>query len=391
MVITLLIIEGLIYLPKAKQREDENEKKIISMFSYVAILLGISYTFVFINEFFYIGSLVNGTFYGDAYNTPPVWIFFNFLSVISGFIVFLSIYIIFESILRRTKYLLSILQVSAIILIVILFFTDLNLFEQIVWIILPVGLFSGPLVFLWIARKSSSEFQEMLAVFFIGDMMIILGYSIMLREIKVLGIFPLFIGPLITLIGTLLLGLPVYKPSFFTQKSKFSESIFKLLFAFLIIYTIIFLILGISVIAVPQAPILMAVNFFLQGIVNDIIIIYFLCLRKTKSKDIQEGSKKADSNLLAAFSKPQMLTEEEVSIAKEKQICLVCKNKLGGNIFLCSSCGAFYCFKCSDTLKNMENACWVCDAPFDKTKPVRLSETEKKLEVEVESNKKGDP
>ena len=75
------------------------------------------------------------------------------------------------------------------------------------------------------------------------------------------------------------------------------------------------------------------------------------------------------------FAKPQKVTEEEVSISKEKKICLVCKGKLARyNIFLCPECNTFYCSKCAHALSDLENACWVCEVPFDESKPVRLPE-----------------
>jgi hypothetical protein len=70
------------------------------------------------------------------------------------------------------------------------------------------------------------------------------------------------------------------------------------------------------------------------------------------------------------------ITEEEISISKEKKICLVCKGKLSGfNLaFICSGCDTLYCEKCARTLSTLENACWVCDIPFDESKPVKLPE-----------------
>lgn len=73
--------------------------------------------------------------------------------------------------------------------------------------------------------------------------------------------------------------------------------------------------------------------------------------------------------------RPNQITEEEVSISKEKKICLVCKGKLSGyNIFVCRNCDAFYCENCARALENLENACWVCNEPIDKSKPIRLDE-----------------
>ncbi|MHA2186283.1 MAG: hypothetical protein ACXAAI_14915 [Promethearchaeota archaeon] len=74
--------------------------------------------------------------------------------------------------------------------------------------------------------------------------------------------------------------------------------------------------------------------------------------------------------------RPDHITEEEVSISKEKKICLICKGKLSGyNIFVCPYCDAFYCENCARALESLENACWVCNEPIDKAKPVRLGES----------------
>ena len=65
-------------------------------------------------------------------------------------------------------------------------------------------------------------------------------------------------------------------------------------------------------------------------------------------KDIKAGTP-SDAplpDLLKTFLKPQKITEEEVSISKEKKVCLVCKNKVGGINFICKNCETFYCQKC---------------------------------------------
>ena len=79
------------------------------------------------------------------------------------------------------------------------------------------------------------------------------------------------------------------------------------------------------------------------------------------------------------------ITEEEISISKEKQICLVCKNEISRESYLCPECKAFYCIKCSKALTNLENACWVCGTPIDETKPVKPF---KKEGVKIEKSEK---
>ena len=108
----------------------------------------------------------------------------------------------------------------------------------------------------------------------------------------------------------------------------------------------------------------------------------------TKEKD-QSGEDIGAHSLLVSFSKPQTLTEKEVTFHKEQKICLVCKNKELRYTYICPECDALYCEKCARTLADRENACWFCDAPFDESKPVKLSkETEEKIITEEPLSKK---
>ena len=57
---------------------------------------------------------------------------------------------------------------------------------------------------------------------------------------------------------------------------------------------------------------------------------------------------------------------------------------MGGYNFICSECGAFYCLNCANTLSDLENACWVCNSPFDPTKPSKPFDIEKNEDISVE-------
>ena len=65
------------------------------------------------------------------------------------------------------------------------------------------------------------------------------------------------------------------------------------------------------------------------------------------------------------------ITEEEVSFYKERKVCVVCKGDVSRVNYMCPKCNTLYCVNCSEALSNLENMCWVCDEPFDETKPVR--------------------
>ena len=71
------------------------------------------------------------------------------------------------------------------------------------------------------------------------------------------------------------------------------------------------------------------------------------------------------------------VTEDKVTIHKEKKICLVCRGEVLRYTYICE-CGAIYCENCARALTNLENMCWACDVPIDYSKPVkpRKEETE---------------
>jgi len=82
-------------------------------------------------------------------------------------------------------------------------------------------------------------------------------------------------------------------------------------------------------------------------------------------------------------SRPMEISSEEISTYREQGICIVCKGKLGRfNIFTCPKCDVLYCKKCVEALISLENACWVCNAPFDESKP---SIPYKKAEIAIET------
>ena len=90
-------------------------------------------------------------------------------------------------------------------------------------------------------------------------------------------------------------------------------------------------------------------------------------------------------SFIESLSKSRLLeiSPEEITLHREQKICIVCKGKLSRfNIFTCPKCDVRYCKKCVEALTNLENACWVCKAPFDESKP---SLPDKKAEVDIEA------
>ncbi len=100
----------------------------------------------------------------------------------------------------------------------------------------------------------------------------------------------------------------------------------------------------------------------------------YLGLRKEpekRKKKTKEEVKIKDS-FFRVTQRPDQITEEEVTYYREQKICLICKGKVAGfNTFICPKCEALYHEDCARKLSDLENACWVCNDPIDKNKPVK--------------------
>ncbi len=64
------------------------------------------------------------------------------------------------------------------------------------------------------------------------------------------------------------------------------------------------------------------------------------------------------------------ISEETVTVHKDKKVCIVCKGEVLGFSYICK-CNAIYCENCARALSDLENVCWVCNTPIDSSKPVK--------------------
>jgi len=62
--------------------------------------------------------------------------------------------------------------------------------------------------------------------------------------------------------------------------------------------------------------------------------------------------------------------EKQITVHKERKICIVCKGDISGFMYTCI-CDALYCEKCARVITAIENMCWICNTPFDITKPIK--------------------
>jgi len=83
------------------------------------------------------------------------------------------------------------------------------------------------------------------------------------------------------------------------------------------------------------------------------------------------------------FIRPDNFDEEDLSLYKERKICLICKGAATGfEVYVCTECGVLYCLKCAKALSSLENLCWACNAPIDQSKPIKPLENEQEESIE---------
>jgi len=138
------------------------------------------------------------------------------------------------------------------------------------------------------------------------------------------------------------------------------------------IYTLIFTVMGTYI---PSSIIKILFYF---GTVSGLIFFYYGVREEPAEPKTKPPKKevKIEEGLFRLTKRPATITEEEVIFHRERKICLVCKGKVGGLnnlIFMCIECDVLYCENCARTLSNLENACWVCNTPFDESKQVNHS------------------
>ncbi|MFX0102509.1 MAG: hypothetical protein ACFFCS_23280 [Candidatus Hodarchaeota archaeon] len=113
---------------------------------------------------------------------------------------------------------------------------------------------------------------------------------------------------------------------------------------------------------------------------------------KPVKEELEEKSSfktgRADGTLISSVksmyaSRPDTITNEEVTFYRLKKLCLVCKGKVVKYCFICN-CDALYCINCAKALIEIDNLCWACKNPLDDTKPVKQYETGGELESDIE-------
>ncbi|MFX0141849.1 MAG: hypothetical protein ACFFDN_49890, partial [Candidatus Hodarchaeota archaeon] len=232
----------------------------------------IHFTFMLIYKILRPGTFVNGIFYRTILVTLPNYMMITI--ILTDLMLLLShilLFFIFETILKRTKYILSMSQIIITLLIVILYISrfiySLQLY-LIVAILIWDLFFYARYVFLsltiyYFAKWSRVEFKAVTSFLYFGYILIDWGQTLSTYNYAEI---PLYFNPIIVIIGTILFLTPLLiNPKFF----KNSLSVWKIMgfsiICFYILRLAVFTYLGIY-------------TNLIGGIIEISTSILFICL-----------------------------------------------------------------------------------------------------------------
>ena len=385
--LTILFINIAQYFIRGKQTKKHDEK--ILLYGFSSLILGYMLYFLsyYMLSLLFSGTYINNTLYIELNILPTpqqiIILLFGEICYTLGFGLFLFS---FEVIYKRTKYLLVLIQLMLLFLRIILPFLS-----GLTWyIIFTFSNFSAFIIFYFLTKWSRFEFKAISSLLLFG--LVLFGVSMVLfnGDIRTLNIeIILSLSPLFCIIGGLIALSPLIIKSEYFLKAKSYWFVIGMISIILVSSFCVFFVYLLIFIE-------FSLNYWLLLILSlfftvALIVLLNKVLSSIKSQPLTEDSledKVQKSNLLKIFSKPQKVSEEEVSISKEKGVCLVCKSEIRRLAYICPECKALYCDNCSKALSNLENACWVCTAPFDESKPVKpLEKYETEPNVDIKDKK----
>ena len=368
----LLILTAIRYFGLAKKKENQNEQIIVNAFS--RMFVGFTIYSILLNlSFLYLESNYdNFTFWGNVLDSSLIeYIWLTKLSMISYFTGLSFFFYAYEKVVRRRMHIMTLITLVVIILILSLpyefvFFQFHTLIFAIIALIYLHSLFN---LMKWSQKqlRAATSFI-ILGSWFLGSF---LGY--MSPAYMQLGVTPILVFPTFLVIGILLFLAPtIFKPEFFSRKINYWY-FFSLIVISIQFFSLIYTIIESGISPYMLSPLILIIFF----IIECSILIKFI-------KNEDTTSEKEDIGVLGIFTRPDKITEEEVSVSQEKKICLTCKGKLKRIIYMCPECNTFYCQKCILILSDLENTCWVCDTIIDKNKPIKQSKTVDQHQIIVE-------
>ncbi|MFX1340551.1 MAG: hypothetical protein ACFFDK_18220 [Promethearchaeota archaeon] len=376
-VICMALLIGLLYLNRAYKNENRNEKLILYGYGMMFIFaIALNFLFYFIATYFVEGRYVGHGFYAIADESMFSNIYFH-LSSLSWVIGATIFAFLFERVFKSTKYLISLINAIFLYFMIMdpVFIAIAFLFN--VYVINYAGI--------KLSTKSSRELK-IISVFIITGSNFGFSSYIFISTIYFIGIHPSIIPIVMLVCGTLLLIPLLIKLETFIKVN----SVFHWIILILFHGSMIFVILSFLPAAIPVSTKFYILLFIPLYII--LVIFGITQMKKVKSSisrvSFEKTKDQKTEDIFKGFTRPQKLTEEEVSVSIEKKICLVCKGEVVGINFICKECKTSYCERCYNALTNLENVCWACDSTLDESKPSKPFKVGEEKEVIKEKNKK---
>lgn len=385
--LTIIFASSIIYLIKGKRMERHDEK--IFLYGFTSYIIGYALYFLafYLFSLSYSGTYINNALYVDFDQgfTPEHMMIYVFgeIAYSIGFGIF---FFTFELIHKQTKYLLTFIQSG--LLLFRIFLPSLSGYS---WLLIFIySNISTMFIFFYLTRISRLEFKAVSSLLLFG--LILFGVSIILfngdlRTLNIAIFLPL--SPILCILGGLISLSPIVIKSEFLVKAKhYWITIGVICLSLICIVMMLFLY---ALIVFEFSLFILTELIFGFLLVTVLLLMLNKILTSIKKQVLLDDTLENEvdkSNLLGIFTKPRKITEEEVSISKEKGICLVCKGEVGRITYICPECKALYCNKCSKALSSLENMCWVCETPFDESKPVKRIKQESERElIDIEKKK----
>ncbi len=365
--IILLIISSLRYFSLSRLKEDVRERKILNAFALLFVGLS-TYLFLTYLSFVFLGmSYENFLFKGPLIELPPLYAWLTKIAMAFFFTSLLPFFIASEKIYN------SRLHLASLLLIVIILTILIGPFEFVFFQFQPIIFSIAALYFIHslfkLIKWSQRELRAATSFILIGNWFIGVFVGYMSPASMQLGNTPILIYPLSIIVGILVSIAPTFiDPNVFSRRIRYW-------------YFFTFTILGFQILSLIYTLIISGFSEYLASPI--ILFIFFsiecfFLINYLKKEDPSENTTEIRW-MQGIFTRPLTISEEEISVSKERNTCLTCKKELRRSMYLCPTCKVFYCLSCVDTLSNNENLCWVCNTPFDENKPYTLpSETNEK-------------
>ena len=305
---TIAILCGIYFIRIARKREVFNERVI--MLGLASLLFGFTFSLIFtyIQVLHLPGDFNNNIFYGSYEYTDGYTIVFGKLSYISLGIGGMVFILAFEIIIKRTKFLLTLIFIIIIILIGISESIEMarGLFNYILLIGIVIIV---PLILFLYTKWSHLEFRAVSSFLLFGFLLFMISLILAHRAHKNLDTYPLFLSPFIFIIGCFIIILPIIiNPKVVSQ-----PLIYWILFAILAFPLFIIMISIDIVIGIPtdfnQLFTIEIIFVFLY-----VFIIFFFIIRdiKTEMNSVSQEKRKGDednkTDFLAMFTRPQQVS-----------------------------------------------------------------------------------